>query len=187
MKISLIAAITNNRVLGNKGTIPWKSDADMRHFKNMTTGKPVIMGYNTWISLNRSKGLPDRLNVVVTDRHLEAVSADIMAAGAQEQVIVASTLDAAILGCAKLQHLWGEEIWIIGGAKLYEQSLLSGIIDEVVLTRFPELEVEGDTFLIEFEALTDENGELMYELINEPKLLQDTEPLMQLEYYARLR
>ena len=65
MKITLIAAIAQNRVLGNGGAIPWHIPEDFAFFKAYTTGKPIIMGRKTWESLPR-KPLPGRRNIVIS-------------------------------------------------------------------------------------------------------------------------
>jgi len=64
MKISLVVAMANNRVIGRRGRLPWKIPADMKHFKKTTMGKPVIMGRKTYESIGVA--LPGRTNIVVT-------------------------------------------------------------------------------------------------------------------------
>lgn len=187
MKISLIAAISNNRVLGNQGKIPWNSSTDMLHFKNTTNGKPVIMGYNTWVSLDRKAGLPNRLNVVITNSHFDELQNQISQDGVIDKVMVVKDLSSAISACENLKDVWGDELWIIGGAQIYKQAITSGIVDEIVLTRFPTLDVEGDTFLIEFESLKNENGKLIYALNDEIEVFKDAEPPMQIERYNKAR
>ena len=67
MKISLVAAVARNGVIGRGGTIPWRLPEDMAHFRELTMGHPVIMGRRTWESLpDRFRPLPGRRNVVVT-------------------------------------------------------------------------------------------------------------------------
>lgn len=186
MKISLIAAISNNRVLGNQGKIPWESKADMLHFKSTTSGKPVIMGYNTWVSLGRKAGLPNRLNVVVTNSHFAELQNKISQDEVLDKVIVVKDLTEAISVCENFKDIWGEEIWIIGGAQIYKEAITSGIVDEIVLTRFSDLDVEGDTFLMEFETLTNAKGELLYELEGEVEIVKGVEPPMRIERYKRV-
>ena len=64
MIISLIAAVGKNKVIGNKNSLPWKLPADMKHFKELTSGKPVIMGRKTFESIG--KPLPKRINIIIT-------------------------------------------------------------------------------------------------------------------------
>lgn len=108
-KISLILAVADNGVIGNKGGIPWRLPDDMRRFKALTLGKPCIMGRKTWESLPR-KPLPGRTNILVTrNRNYSAAGATVVA-----------TLDEA-LGRAKVEN--PAEIAIIGGAELYRLAL----------------------------------------------------------------
>jgi len=67
MAISLIAALDENFAIGRKGQLPWHLPDDLRWFKQLTTGKNVVMGYNTAVSIGRA--LPDRVNLVLTRRH----------------------------------------------------------------------------------------------------------------------
>lgn len=67
MALSLIAALDENFAIGRKGQLPWHLPADLRWFKQLTTGKNVLMGYNTALSIGRA--LPDRVNMVLTRRH----------------------------------------------------------------------------------------------------------------------
>ena len=64
MKIAMIAAMANNRVIGKDNQMPWHMPADLAHFKRTTLGKPVIMGRKTYESIGRA--LPGRLNIVIT-------------------------------------------------------------------------------------------------------------------------
>jgi len=67
MAISLIAALDENLAIGRKGQLPWHLPDDLRWFKQLTTGKNVLMGYNTAVSIGRA--LPDRVNLVLSRRH----------------------------------------------------------------------------------------------------------------------
>jgi dihydrofolate reductase len=105
-RIYLVAALAANRIIGANGALPWRLPEDMRFFKQLTLGHPVIMGRRTWESL---KGpLPGRENIVVTGtRGYEAPGA-----------AVASSLDAALALCA------GEPVaFVIGGSRLFEEAL----------------------------------------------------------------
>jgi len=107
--ISLILAMADNGVIGNKGGIPWRLPEDMRRFKALTLGKPNIMGRKTWESLPK-KPLPGRANIIVTrDRNYSA----------QGATVVASIEEA--LGRAKAEN--PEEVMVIGGAEIYRAAL----------------------------------------------------------------
>ena len=110
--ISLIAAIGKGRELGKNGKLLWHLPDDMRRFKELTTGHPVIMGRKTWESLpERFRPLPGRTNIVVTRQ------ADYKAAGA----IVADSLGAARAVAARAEG--ANEIFVIGGGELYAVAL----------------------------------------------------------------
>ena len=101
-RLTLIAAVAQNRVIGNDNAMPWRLPEDLRRFKALTLGHPVIMGRKTWASLGRP--LPGRSNIVITrDR-------DFQAAGC----IVAASLAAALDACAG-----AEQAFVIGGAEIY--------------------------------------------------------------------
>ncbi|HEX9397265.1 MAG TPA: dihydrofolate reductase [Burkholderiales bacterium] len=111
--IYLVAAVAANGIIGKDGGLPWRLPEDLKHFKNLTLGHPVIMGRKTWESLG--KALPGRENIVVTRQ------AGYEAPGAA----VASSLDAALALCA------GESVaFVIGGAELYAAALpvASGLV-----------------------------------------------------------
>jgi len=114
-RVYLVAAVAANGVIGAGGKLPWRLPEDLKHFKALTLGHPVIMGRKTWESLG--KPLPGRENIVVT----RAAGYD--APGAS----VASSLDGALALCA------GEPtVFVIGGGELYAEAL--PVADGLVLT-----------------------------------------------------
>jgi dihydrofolate reductase len=124
MKISLIVAVSENGTIGRNNGLPWRLPLDLRRFKQLTLGKPVIMGRKTWESIGRP--LPGRKNIILTrDEALEAPGC----------VVVRST------GAALAEAGEAAEIMIIGGASLYEAFLPEA--QTVYLTRV-QGEVEGD-------------------------------------------
>ncbi len=128
--ISLVYAISRNGVIGRDGGLPWKVSGDLKNFKAVTMGKPVIMGRKTWDSLPR-KPLPGRLNIVISrNRDLEAQGA-----------VVVATTDAALDLAMAIKH---EEICVIGGAEIFRQMLPRAT--RVYLTLI-EANVEGDVML----------------------------------------
>lgn len=137
--VALIAAVAENGVIGNHGTIPWRLPGDFAHFRRMTMGKPLIMGRKTFESIGRP--LPGRTNIVVS-RH----------AGYQpDGVIVISSLEAALehaQAIAKADR--ANEVMIGGGAEIYRQAM--PFADRMYLT-VVALQPEGDTFFpqIDFE------------------------------------
>ena len=126
-RISIIAAMAKNRVIGADNAIPWHLPGELKMFKTITMGHHIVMGRNTWESIGRL--LPGRTTVVVTRQP------DYKLAGA----IVASTLDDAIAACGN-----DDEIFVIGGAQLYAAALPRA--NRIYLTEV-DAEVDGDTYM----------------------------------------
>jgi dihydrofolate reductase len=110
--VSIIVAAAENGVIGRDNDMPWKLYTDLKRFKALTLGKPVIMGRKTWESIGRP--LPGRPNIVITR------DANFAADGAQ---ITASLEDAINLGRKLAIELGVDEVCIIGGGKIYAQAL----------------------------------------------------------------
>lgn len=136
--IALIAAMANNRVIGRDNRLPWHIAEDLRFFKRMTLGKPLIMGRNTFESLGRP--LPGRPHIVVSrnpDYRPEGV----------ERV---ATLEAAIALASELaQASSAMEIMVIGGAQIYQAAL--SYAQRIYLT-LVDIEVAGDTLFPSIDA-----------------------------------
>ena len=128
--INIIVAVAENGVIGDKNSLLWHISEDLRNFKRITSGHPVIMGRKTYESLGRP--LPDRTNVVIT-------RSDIQIEGC---TVVHSIEEAVGMFPA------GEEIFIIGGAQIYEQAL--PLADRFYLTRVCRA-YEGDTRFPEWD------------------------------------
>ena len=120
--IALIVAAAENGVIGRNGQLPWRMPSDLRTFRRLTMGKPMIMGRKTFQSIG--KPLDGRDNIVVTRDSLFA----------HQGVVVTSSLDAAIAQAQLLAAARGaSEIMIIGGADIYAQA--AGRADRIYLTR----------------------------------------------------
>ena len=132
--ISLVAAMSKNRVIGRGGKIPWHLPADLKRFKELTMGHPVIMGRKTYESLGRA--LPGRTNVVLSRTP---------GFNPPDAVTVPSLKEAFDLVRGV------DEIFIIGGQSLYEQAL--PLADKIYLTAV-DVETEGNAFFPKFN----ENG-----------------------------
>ncbi|MFW5978019.1 MAG: dihydrofolate reductase [Halohasta sp.] len=132
-EIALIAAVADNGTIGRDGEMPWHLPADLRHFKETTTGYPVIMGRLTYESIAADIGgpLPDRTNIVLSRR-----SPDL-----PEEVVVVGSIEQAV-GAAKQAAVDTETVYVIGGATIYEQFLPRA--DRLVLTEIHDT-YEGDT------------------------------------------
>jgi dihydrofolate reductase len=129
--ISLIVAASTNNVIGVKGDLPWRLSADLKRFKALTMGKPIVMGRKTYESIGRP--LPGRQNIVITrqDRY------------APEGCTVVQSVDAALAAAADAQ-----EVMIIGGGHIY--AAFMPMADRIYLTRV-EANIEGDTYLPEID------------------------------------
>ncbi|UYZ85463.1 dihydrofolate reductase [Entomomonas sp. E2T0] len=139
LPLSIIVALADNHIIGINNQLPWHLPADLKHFKAVTTGKPIIMGRKTWESLGRP--LPNRLNIVISRQ------ADFVAEGAE----VYPTLEKAMLRAnewATAQQV--NEMMLIGGAQLYSMALETNVVDKLYLTRV-HLKPEGDAWFPEFD------------------------------------
>ncbi|SDX20854.1 dihydrofolate reductase [Arthrobacter sp. yr096] len=134
--IGMIWAQTTSGVIGKDGSMPWHLPEDLKHFSQLTTGHPVIMGRKTWESFpEKYRPLPGRTNIVVT-RNAEWASTP-----EAEGALVVSSLDDALLESQFAPG--GHKVWIIGGAEIFEQSM--GIANLAVITII-DADCEGDTF-----------------------------------------
>ena len=133
MKLSLIVAISNNRVIGHQGQLPWHLSADLQRFKRITMGHHIIMGRVTYESIDRL--LPGRTSVILTRQQDYAIEGALVAGS----IRVACDLAAA-----------DEEAFIIGGSSVYESAL--DIVERIYLTRVLA-DVQGDTFFPPLELV----------------------------------
>lgn len=123
-KLALIAAVASNGTIGRDNALPWRLRDDLKRFKALTLGHPIVMGRKTWDSLGRA--LPGRRNIVVTRQR------DLQLDGAE----VVHSLDEALALCDTV-----ERVFVIGGAQLYAEALPRA--DELCLTEV-QAEVDGD-------------------------------------------
>ena len=136
MIISAIAAMSENRVIGSENTLPWHLPADLKHFKQVTMGHPILMGRKTFESIGRP--LPGRQNIILTrDQTFHA----------QGCVIVHSVKD-VMLKISEHNELLDEsdELFVIGGAQIYQQML--PMTQRLYLTMIHH-EFSGDVFFPE--------------------------------------
>ncbi len=145
----MIAALGHNRVLGKDNQLLWHIPDDLKRFKALTLGHPVIMGRKTFESIVAAlgKALPGRSNIVVT--HDESWS--------YSDVLVAHSIEDAI---TKAKELNSEEIFIGGGAQIYNEAL--PFADRLYLTLIDD-DKEGDSFFPEYK------GEFIKVISNEPR------------------
>ena len=131
--ISLIAAMSNNCVIGANNTIPWNSKKDLSIFRKYTIGSSVIMGKNTWLSLNQ-KPLKDRNNIVVSKTLKLEYSNSLSTANCLECAITQFTIKSNY-----------RDAWIIGGASIYKEALEKKIPERLIISKM-NFDVEGDTY-----------------------------------------
>lgn len=132
--INLVVAASQNNVIGASGGLPWHLSDDLKRFKALTMGKPIVMGRKTYESIGRA--LPGRQNIVVTTQP------DYVAAGCD---VVASP-EAAIAAAPP-----GSDIMVIGGGEIYQ--LFFPLADRIYLTRV-QTEVDGDTWFADIAKRT---------------------------------
>ena len=131
MKISLIVAMANNRVIGLNNKMPWHLSADLKKFKKITMGSPIIMGRKTFESLK--KALPNRTNIIITrSKNYNA-----------ENCIVVNSLHKALLAAKD-----DSKPYILGGAQIYKQAIK--FADRLDIT-FVHHEFEADAFFPEID------------------------------------
>ncbi len=124
-QICLVAAMGRNRAIGVNGKMPWHLPGELRHFKQITMGKPIVMGRKTWESIGRP--LPGRQNIVISGNSAYSQAGIDLAASLQQALHIAE----------------GDEVMIIGGGELYRQAL--PMAARMVLT-LVDCEPEADTF-----------------------------------------
>ena len=133
-RLVLVVAVAANGVIGNAGGLAWRLSADLRRFKQITLGKPVVMGRKTWESIG--KPLPGRHNIVVSRRRDFRVE--------DAAVTLVHDLDGALAAAGEVS-----DVMIIGGAEIYALALPRAQLVE--LTRV-HAEVAGDTRVPKFSA-----------------------------------
>ena len=146
MKISMIAAMANNRIIGNDNKMPWHLPADLQHFKQVTMSKPVIMGRKTFESIGRP--LPGRQNIIISRNEAYSVPGIEVVKSPEEALALVSNVD---------------EVMIIGGGNIYKQFLDKAT---TLYLTFIELDVAGDTQFPDYEEVAD--WQIIEECVNAP-------------------
>lgn len=157
--MSIIVAAAENGVIGHKGEMPWRQSADLKFFKETTTGRAIIMGRTTFESIGRA--LPNRTNIVLSgDKKYQAPGC-----------VVATSLEEAL----KKVGSDDEEVFIIGGASVYKHVLEQNIADRIYLTRV-HAKPHGDTFF--------EFNEKTWRAVSEKRYEADDANQYSLTFYA---
>jgi len=137
--LSIIVAMTEERLIGAQGHLPWHLPEDLKHFKEVTMGSPVLMGRKTFESIGRV--LPGRRNIIITRNF------DFTAKGAE----VTHSLEEALALCERSQEKY-EEIFVIGGAEIFQLALPKArrLYLTIIRKRF-----EGDAYFPKFDLEND--------------------------------
>ena len=131
MTISIIAAVAKNRAIGFENKLIYWLPNDLKRFKALTTGHTIVMGRNTFESLPKG-ALPNRRNAVLSTTVKELPGCEVF-----------PTLDAALQSCQP-----DEDIYIIGGARVYEQAISKA--DRLCLTEVDDIPAQADTFFPDY-------------------------------------
>ena len=135
MRVALIAAVGRNRAIGRGGELIWRLSPDLRRFKRLTMGHPILMGRKTFESIGRA--LPGRTNIVLTRRSAFAV----------DGVVVVHSLSEALHAAARAPG--GKDVFVIGGGELYAQAL--SLARCLHLTEVDDAPADADTFFPVFD------------------------------------
>ncbi len=133
MKINMIAAVARNRAIGFENKLIFWLPNDLKHFKQLTTGHTIVMGRHTYESLPKG-ALPNRRNVVLSTTVSELPSCEVF-----------PTLDEALNSCQP-----DEEVYIIGGARVYQQAMERA--DRLCLTEVDDIPAQADAFFPDYQS-----------------------------------
>lgn len=123
---TILVAYDEGRVIGNSRTnsIPWHVPEDLKLFKERTMGHPVVMGYNTYASLpEKYRPLTGRINIVITKKHGDKLPLDVFCASSIERALEIASSQS------------DQEIFIIGGASIYQAALDANVVDRIVVSK----------------------------------------------------
>jgi dihydrofolate reductase len=160
--IKILVAFDENRVIGKNNALIWHLPADLQRFKTLTTGHVIIMGRKTYESIGRP--LPNRTTIAITRQ--ETFN--------PEGILVSHSLEEAIL---KAKSISREDIYIVGGAEIYQMSL--AVADQILVTQLHDI-FDGDTYFPEIpldtweivsreKGLTDEKNKFQYSFLTYQK------------------
>lgn len=146
MQKNIIAAVADNMAIGRDNELLWHISADMKYFRRVTMGCPIIMGYKTWLSIGLP--LPGRRNIVITKSHFDAPESvvqvtDVDSAFAAAEEVQVNAADAQDIQAAAAQCSAGQ-CFIIGGAKTYERTLAQA--DKLYITNVHTSVPDADAF-----------------------------------------
>jgi|694.fasta_scaffold08426_14 dihydrofolate reductase len=143
--VTLVVAYNKNFVIGDsQGNIPWHLPEDLRFFKEVTMGKPCIMGRKTWESLpDRFKPLPGRKNIIVTRNNDSFFQHNTRYVLCDNPIYIASTLELALAKAKK----YSDDACVIGGGEIYKYCIDNNLVDRVLASEVHGyLDIQGKTY-----------------------------------------
>jgi dihydrofolate reductase len=167
--VSLLVAVASNGVIGRDGGMPWQLSTDLKRFKSLTMGKPIVMGRKTYEVIG--KALPGRINIVLTRDRLFA---------APEVVVAHDIREALRIARDRAREAGADELFVIGGGEVYELAL--PFADRLNVTHV-EAKPDGDT---RFPPIDPDNWELLEE-VSVPVGEKDSEPTRYAVYRRKSR
>lgn len=133
MDISIIVAITENNIIGRDNGMPWHLPADLKYFRERTTGHHIVMGRKTFESIGGGRSLPNRVSIIITKQKDYKAEGCLIAHSLEEAIEIAKNED---------------ELFIIGGKQIYEQSL--SLANKMYITRI-HTSIDGDTSFPQYD------------------------------------
>ena len=167
MIVSLIVAISNNKVIGKNNQLIWNLPKDMKFFMDTTLGHPVIMGRKNFESIpEKFRPLKNRTNIIITrNKNYEALDCKVVH---------------SIEESLKCMDFGNEEVFVIGGGEIYRKFLELDLIDKMYITHIDEF-FDGDTFFPDFNL----DKWISKEILNHQKDNEDPHDFKVIEYYKK--
>lgn len=146
MQKNIIAAVADNMAIGRDNELLWHISADMKYFRRVTMGCPIIMGYKTWLSIGRP--LPGRRNIVITKSHFDAPESVVQVPDVASAFVAAEEVQVNAAAAQEIQATAAQcsagQCFIIGGAKTYERTLAQA--DKLYITHVHTSVPDADAF-----------------------------------------
>lgn len=146
MQKNIIAAVADNMAIGRDNELLWHISADMKYFRRVTMGCPIIMGYKTWLSIGRP--LPGRWNIVITKSHFDAPESVVQVPDVASAFVAAEEVQVNAAAAQEIQATAAQcsagQCFIIGGAKTYERTLAKA--DKLYITHVHTSVPDADAF-----------------------------------------
>jgi dihydrofolate reductase len=167
MIVSLIVAISNNKVIGKNNQLIWNLPKDMKFFMDTTLGHPVIMGRKNFESIpEKFRPLKNRTNIIITrNKNYEALDCKVVH---------------SIKESLKCMDFGNEEVFVIGGGEIYRKFLELDLIDKMYITHIDDF-FDGDTFFPDFNL----DKWISKEILNNQKNDENPHDFKVIEYYKK--